>query len=140
VPPLLLGAVYAVNSTSDEASCFRVRNPDMSNWTMVNIIDVSIVFGNYGLAQGSTVYDPAADLDGNGTVDIVDAGIVGGCFRRARLLLVHVMVKASVCVFYFLEYAPVEFRGCGLRNLAGRDLVRFAECMWDAVNDSGEEC
>ena len=66
--------------TSDEASCFLVRDPDMSNSVMVNAVDVSIVFGDYGLAQGSTVYDPAADLDGNGTVDILEASISGGRF------------------------------------------------------------
>jgi len=47
---------------------------------MVKVIDVSIVFGDYGLAQGSTVYDPAADLDGNGTVDILEDSISGGRF------------------------------------------------------------
>jgi len=52
----------------------------MSNSAMVNIIDVSIVFGDYGSAQGSTVYDPAADLDGNGTVDILEASISGRRF------------------------------------------------------------
>ena len=75
-----LGAVCAVNSASDQVGCFLVRDPEMSNSVMVKVIDVSIVFWDYGSAQGSTGYDPAADLDGNGTVNIMDASIVAGAF------------------------------------------------------------
>ena len=39
-------------------------------------MDVGVVFRDYGTAQGSQSYDPAADLNAYGTVDIVDAGLV----------------------------------------------------------------
>jgi len=31
---------------------------------------------DYGATQGSTRYNPAVDLNGNGTIDIIDIGIM----------------------------------------------------------------
>ena len=80
VVPFALGAVCTVNSSVDQASFFLARNPDMRYAGMVNIVDVGVVFREYGIVLGAPGYDPAADLDANGTVSIVDAGIVAGAF------------------------------------------------------------
>ena len=80
VVPFALGAVCTVNSSVDQASFFLARNPDMGNAGMVNIVDVGVVFRDYGTDLGAPDYDPAADLDANGAVSIVDAGIVAGAF------------------------------------------------------------
>jgi len=47
---------------------------------IISIVDVGAVFHDYGRILGARGYDLAADLDPNGAVDIVDAGIVAGAF------------------------------------------------------------
>jgi len=69
-----------LNSSLDQATFFLARNPDMGNAGIINIVDVGVVFRNYGTVMGAPGYDPAGDLDANGTVSIVDAGIVAGAF------------------------------------------------------------
>ncbi len=78
VAPFALGAICTVNSSLDQATFFFARNPDVGNAGMVNIVDVGVIFRNYSAVLGASGYDPAADLDANGTVGIVDAGIVAG--------------------------------------------------------------
>ena len=80
IAPFALGAICTVSSSVDQATFFLARNPDMGNAGMVNIVDVGVVFREYGIVLGAPGYDPAADLDANGTVGIVDAGIVAGAF------------------------------------------------------------
>jgi hypothetical protein len=48
---------------------------------MVNIVDASVIFADYNTVQGSPLYNPAADLDGNGMVDIIDVGMVVGAYN-----------------------------------------------------------
>jgi len=78
--PFALGAICTVNSSVYQATLFLARNPDMGNTGMISIVDVGVVFRDYGTVLGAPGYDPAADLDANGTVGIVDAGIVAGAF------------------------------------------------------------
>lgn len=52
------------------------RNLDMANKGLVNIIDVGIVYAQYGLTSASPNFNPLADLDGNGVINIIDAGII----------------------------------------------------------------
>ena len=73
---ILLGAVCTVNLGNNQASCFLAKDPDMAGAGFVNIVDVGIIFGDYGAVNGSALYNPSADLDGSGTVDIVDASVV----------------------------------------------------------------
>jgi len=56
------------------------RNPDVGNARMVDIVDVEVVVRDYGAVLGASGYDPAADLDAGGTVDIFDALVVAGAF------------------------------------------------------------
>jgi len=76
VSSILLGAVCSVNLGNNQASCFLARDPDVAGAGFVNIVDVGVIFGDYGAVNGSALYNPSADLDGSGTVDIVDASVV----------------------------------------------------------------
>jgi hypothetical protein len=53
----------------------------MANVGVVNIVDVGVVFRDYRTARVLRVYDPEADLNANGTIDIVDAGLVVVVYR-----------------------------------------------------------
>jgi hypothetical protein len=59
------------------ASVMVTRQLAVSGDHMVGIVDFSIVALDYGSSLGSPRYNPAADLTGSGTVNIVDIGIVG---------------------------------------------------------------
>ena len=56
------------------------RNPDVGNASMVDIVDVEVVFRDYGAVLDASGHDPVGDLDANRTVGIVDAGMVAGAF------------------------------------------------------------
>jgi len=57
-----------------------VRNPGVGNAGMVDIVDVEVVFRDYGAVLDASGYDPVGDLGANRTVGIVDAGIVARAF------------------------------------------------------------
>jgi len=70
----------AVNSNNDKANCVLSQDADSANAEWVNIADVGVVFGVYGTAGGSTRYIPAADLDADGMLSIVDATILARAY------------------------------------------------------------
>lgn len=75
-----LGLVCSVSLGSNQSGCFLVRDPDISRAGHVNIVDVTTIFIDFYAVQGTPLYDPAVDLDGNGMVDFIDASIVIGAF------------------------------------------------------------
>lgn len=52
------------------------REVDMAANGFVSIVDVGVVFNDYGFSTGSPQYNPLADLAATGTVNIADATIV----------------------------------------------------------------
>jgi hypothetical protein len=73
--PLALGAMCAINTSTDQASCMATRNPDPAYSSSVNIIDVSMIELHFGATQGSALYDPSLDFVGAGAINITDLGI-----------------------------------------------------------------
>ena len=52
------------------------REVDMAGNGFVSIVDVGVVFNDYGFSVGNPSYNPIADLAATGTVNIADATIV----------------------------------------------------------------
>jgi len=52
------------------------RNADINQDGTVNMPDTNIVQASFGCSIGSQCYNPRADMDANGTVDILDAATV----------------------------------------------------------------
>lgn len=70
---------------SARATNFVLRNPDVAGDGSVDIVDVSIVFLQYGQSVGTPTYNPKADIDGNGRIDIIDASIIALRFGTIAL-------------------------------------------------------
>ena len=52
------------------------REVNISGGGTVNVIDLGIVLGDYGMAQGSAQYNPQADLLAAGVVDSLDLSVI----------------------------------------------------------------
>ena len=63
--------------TTTTLSNVLTRQIDMANNGFVSIVDVGVVFGDYGYSVGNPNYNPQADLAASGTVGIIDASIIG---------------------------------------------------------------
>jgi len=70
-----LGATCSINASADTASCMVSRDPDVDHNGMINLLDVSQVFLAYGSSEGDARYNPALDLYGYGTVNLIDASL-----------------------------------------------------------------
>ena len=53
------------------------RDPDVDHDGITGIVDFAAIAYAYDSAVGDTRYDPSYDLNADGTVTIVDIGIVG---------------------------------------------------------------
>jgi len=56
------------------------RQVDMAGDGFVSVVDVGVVFSDYGFSIGSPNYDPQADLVAGGTVSVIDASIVDSLY------------------------------------------------------------
>jgi hypothetical protein len=74
--PFTLGMIAYVNSMVSRVSFALMRDPDMVNAGMVNIVDVSYLLFDFGAVIGSSRYRPQADLDADGIVGIIDYSVV----------------------------------------------------------------
>src|SRR5467141_2797008 len=66
-----------INTATGQLACFLSKNPDVNSDGTVGMVDYSMAVYEYGASQGSPRYNPAADLDNNGTIDLVDIAIIG---------------------------------------------------------------
>ena len=66
-----------VNTPTGQLACFLSKNPDVNGDRTVDMVDYCMAAYEYGASQGSTRYNPAADLDNNGIIDLVDIAIIG---------------------------------------------------------------
>jgi hypothetical protein len=76
VAPITLGAIASVNSLTRQVSFELVRSPDITNRGLVDIVDVSYVFFDFGAIIGSPTYRPQSDLDADGIVGIIDISLI----------------------------------------------------------------
>jgi hypothetical protein len=80
--PYWLAMNCGVDVSLVSASCFMSRTPDIFHTGLVDINDYSLVNIQFGQMLGSPTYNPLADLEGTGTVNIIDISIEGlyfGC-------------------------------------------------------------
>jgi hypothetical protein len=81
-----LAIICDVNVYSNSASCFLVRTPDYDHDGFIDQSDASFVISHYGTTPSSSNWDPRADLDGSGVVDIIDVGIVSASANKDLFL------------------------------------------------------
>ena len=65
-----------LNGVTPTLTTQLTREVDMAANGFVSIVDVGVVFANYGFSVGNPNYNPQADLSAAGTVDIISVGIV----------------------------------------------------------------
>jgi hypothetical protein len=58
-------------------SMLLTRELDINGDGVVDIVDFSVAALDYGSSVGGSKYNPVADFDANGTINIVDLGIIG---------------------------------------------------------------
>lgn len=75
-----LGITCSVNTSNSQSTCFLSRDPNVSHSGLINLIDVSILALAYGTIAGSSNFNPALDLAAQGSINIVDFGIVAADF------------------------------------------------------------
>lgn len=83
--PLSSDISLTIQGTNAQAQVTVTRRVNISGGPTVNVIDATIVIGDYGARLGSTGYDPQADLAAQGTVDITDVSIAE-LFFEAQVL------------------------------------------------------
>jgi phosphate transport system substrate-binding protein len=78
VSPYALSSIGFLQLVGTTASLTNelTREVDMAANGFVSIIDVGVVFNDYGFSVGNPNYNPLADLAATGTVNIADATIV----------------------------------------------------------------
>ena len=81
VSPFPLGVIGTVNSATSQVSFVLMRNPDFTHAGVVNILDATDLFFEFGWTRLMPGFLPQADLDGNGIIDIMDATTVSYCFN-----------------------------------------------------------
>lgn len=69
-------AFLQLNGVTPTLTNILTREVDMASNGFVSIVDVGVVFGDYGFSVGNPSYNPQADLAARGTVDILDASII----------------------------------------------------------------
>jgi Dockerin type I domain len=74
------GSSGSVNHSTTVTFKVQTLRGDINNDCVVNIIDLSIVGGHFGLTYGSPGWDPRADVNGDGIVNIIDLSTVAGNF------------------------------------------------------------
>jgi hypothetical protein len=79
--PYGLGAIGTVNSATNQVSFVLMRNPDFTHAGVVNILDATDVFFEFGWTSATPRFLPQADLDGDGNINIFDATTVSYCFN-----------------------------------------------------------
>lgn len=79
ISPITLGATCRVNSTG-QTTAMVSRDPDIAHQGTVDITDAATLVMSYGTTLASSAYNPAADLDANGQVDIIDVALFASDF------------------------------------------------------------
>jgi hypothetical protein len=77
--PFMLAASCTITMAST-ASCLVTRTPDLDHNRTVDIVDVSMIAIAFDSTLGSSRYNPSADLNGDGKVDIIDIAIAAADF------------------------------------------------------------
>lgn len=79
ISPYPLSANLSILQTGGvwSATVSVTRQLDVNHQSTVNLVDFSTIAADYGVSVGSPNYNPAADLTGSGTVNIIDIGIIG---------------------------------------------------------------
>jgi|GEM_PF-146572 len=62
--------------TSTTLNNILTREVDMAAYGFVSIVDIGVVFADYGFSVGNPRYNPQANLTGTGTVNLNDVSIV----------------------------------------------------------------
>jgi len=81
ISPFTLGGIITFNSATNQVSSALMRNPDFTRAGIVNIVDATDVFFEFGWTSISPGFLPQADLDGDGIINIFDATTVSYCFN-----------------------------------------------------------
>jgi hypothetical protein len=81
VSPFTLGAIGTVNSATNQVSFVLMRTPDFTHAGIVNIVDATDVFFEFGWTKLFPGFLPQADLDGDGIINLFDATTVSYCFN-----------------------------------------------------------
>jgi phosphate transport system substrate-binding protein len=74
-PESSIGSLQLTGTTAT-LNNILTREVDMAANGFVSIVDVGVVFGDYGFSVGNPSYNPQANLTGTGTVNINDVSIV----------------------------------------------------------------
>jgi len=72
-----LATTCKVNSSTSQVTCMLTRDPDVDHDGIIGIVDFAAIAYAYDSAVGDTRYDPSYDQNADGTITIVDIGIVG---------------------------------------------------------------
>lgn len=73
--------VITLNGVTPTIQNVLTREVDMTANGYVNIIDVGIVYGDFGFCSGQAQYNPVADIVNAGCINIVDATDIGFYFN-----------------------------------------------------------
>ena len=69
-----------VSVSLGSTTCYMSKNPDLNHRGIVDLVDVSVVFRDFGANSGSSMYYAPADLNGDGQINVIDAAIMADDF------------------------------------------------------------
>jgi subtilase family serine protease len=79
--PLSVDISLIMQGSATHLTVSVTRRVDISGTATVNLIDVSIVEGEFNTTFGSSGYDPRADLEASGIISLIDVSLVDFYFN-----------------------------------------------------------
>lgn len=80
--PYTLGTSCSINASSNQTSCNLSRDPDVGHrGGTVGVVDATMVGAAFNSLPGSSRFDPVLDVANQGSVNIIDIGIVDADFN-----------------------------------------------------------